>query len=219
MPDLLYSLQTEYRLRYLLVAPTASASAHQPRPVLCFLHGYDEGPPTGIEDGLTRHGPLRSGNNVPALTEFIVIAPQMPARGDLWYRYADDVQQIVATVQKRCGGDAQRLYLTGFSYGGNGVFDVALRQPRRWAALWAVDPTRIPTRDPGRPVWLSIGAVARQRQKEFAAALGLKRCAPADCSDRVVMDQGADHVNSAKLAYRDERIYTWMLSKRIRASV
>ncbi|HET7363635.1 MAG TPA: prolyl oligopeptidase family serine peptidase [Burkholderiales bacterium] len=72
--------------------------------------------------------------------EFIVLAPQLPRAGDLWHRYADDVRALVADVCAKQAVDAARLYLTGFSYGGNGVFDLGLAQPDLWAALWAVDP-------------------------------------------------------------------------------
>ena len=52
-----------------------------------------------------------------------------------------------------------------------GVFDLAIRRPGRWAALWAVDPTRVPPDDPGLPVWLSIGAAARPLTPAFASTL------------------------------------------------
>jgi dienelactone hydrolase len=103
------------------------------------------------------------------------------------------------------------LYLTGFSFGGNGVFDLSLHQSGQWAALWAVDPTRVPAHDPGCPVWLTVGAIVRPRKDDFIRALDLK---PFDTdAARVIADEGADHVGSATLAYQDERIYSWLLSK------
>jgi hypothetical protein len=45
-----------------------------------------------MEDALTRHGPLRRENPVEVLQDFIVIAPQLPVRGDIWRRYADAVR-------------------------------------------------------------------------------------------------------------------------------
>jgi poly(3-hydroxybutyrate) depolymerase len=187
-------------LRYLLSVPSAPG----PRPVLCFLHGYDEAAPMDIRRALTLHGPLRPGN--PPL-DFIVVAPQLPRAGDVWHRYADDVRGIVSAVQARHDGDAARTYLTGFSFGGNGVFDLALAQPGIWAALWAVDPTRVPQRDPGLPVWLSFGEVARRQTPGFTRVLSLRAE-----GDRVGLDEGEDHVGSAAHAYRDERIYRWLLA-------
>ncbi|HEY0036641.1 MAG TPA: hypothetical protein VGB66_08145 [Longimicrobium sp.] len=145
-------------MRYLLSVPDGAPSG--PRPVLCFLHGYDEAAPTEIFEGVTRHGPLRPGSDGSAMQQMIVVAPQLPAAGDIWRRYADVVRDIVSRVQAEHGGDPARTYLTGFSFGGNGVFDLALCQPGFWAALWPVDPTRVPGGDPGLPVWMSSGEVS-----------------------------------------------------------
>jgi predicted peptidase len=186
------------------------------RPVLCFLHGYGEAAPLAIEQALRRHGPLRLGTPARALQPFLVMAPQLPRRGDVWREQASAVREIVREVQRECGGDPSRTYLTGFSYGGNGVFDLAALQPDLWAALWAVDPTRVPPRRLERPVWLSIGEAARHSAERFVSALALQ---PAEASgfagDRLFLDEGADHVGSAALAYRDERIYSWLLSKQL----
>ena len=204
-------------LRYLLSAPTASAD--EPRPVLCFLHGYDEAAPLEIHRALTRHGPLRQGNPSEVADRFIIIAPQLsPSGGDVWHRHADTVQQIVTEVREDYGGDARRTYLTGFSFGGNGVFDLALAQPDLWAALWPVDPTRVPTRDPQRPIWLSFGQVSRRRKKAFLRTLDLAPLKEVASGDRVYLDQGQDHAGSARLAYQDSQIYKWLLSKELPAA-
>ena len=200
-------------LRYLLRPPSRGSAAL--RPVLFFLHGYDEGAPMPIGDALTRHGPLRPGNPSAALSPFVVVAPQMPVRGDVWHRYAEHVRAIVKEVHAHHGGDPQRTYLTGFSFGGNGVFDLALLQPRTWAALWAVDPTRVPGRDPGVPIWLSIGEISSYRTRVFMNALRLRAGDGDAASDRIYLDQAADHVGSARLAYSDERIYSWLLAKQL----
>lgn len=182
-------------------------------PVLCFLHGYDEGAPTPLREGVTRHGPLRAGSAPRAVEEFIVVAPQLPRMGDHWHLHADAVRAIVEEVRAAHGGDARRTYLTGFSFGGNGVFDLALAQPGYWAALWPVDPTRVPRGDPARPVWLSIGAAARRGTAGFIRTLGLQPAGPAPAGDRIYLDEGEDHVGSATRAYRDERIYGWLLAQ------
>jgi hypothetical protein len=199
-------------LRYLLSRPSAASATS--RPVLVFLHGYDEGAPMDIHQALTLHGPLRTDNPAVAREAFIVVAPQLPVRGDYWLRSADAVRDVVRQVQAEHGGDPARTYLTGFSFGGNGVFDLALAQPDLWAALWSVDPTRVPRRDPGLPVWLSSGAISRRLQAVFNAALRLEHADADPSGDRVYTDEGMDHVGTATLAYRDERIYRWLLEWR-----
>lgn len=210
-----FLLEAQAALPSLLALPGDRRSRKTPWPMLCFLHGYDEGPPAKIEEGVAKHGPLRPENVIRVLKDFIVIAPQLPMRGDLWGRFADGVQQVVRNAQKTYGGDPKRTYLTGFSFGGNGVFDLALLQPDFWAALWAVDPTRPPIRDPKRPVWLSFGEVARYNKEGFIRALNLAELGESGGADRVYLDEGSNHVGSATLAYRDERIYSWLLSKHL----
>jgi predicted peptidase len=197
-------------MRHLVSLPAGPG----PHPLLCFLHGYDEAAPGPIDEALRRHGPLRSGNPARITEEFIVLAPQLPQAGDLWRQYAAKVRTLVEEAIARYGADAERLYLTGFSYGANGVFDLALLQPRVWAALWPVDPTRAPARDPQVPVWLSFGEIARHHKSRFVAALRLKAAHGDLDADRVFVDRGDDHVGAARRAYSDARIYDWLLQHR-----
>lgn len=202
-------------LPYLLSVPAPRPEAPEALPLLCFLHGYDEAAPVEIRRGVARHGPLRPGSSARAREDFIVVAPQLPRAGDLWHRHAGDVREIVEQVRSAHSVDPRRTYLSGFSFGGNGVFDLALLQPGVWAALWPVDPTRAPRADPGRPVWLSIGGVARHGRAGFIRALGLEPVAGAPQGDRLYLDEGEDHVGSATRAYGDDRIYAWLLSKQL----
>jgi predicted peptidase len=183
--------------------------------VLCFLHGYGEAAPRPIEQALKRHGPLRSGNPASVSARFVIVAPQLPIRGDVWLEHARAVREMVVEVQERCCGDPSRTYLTGFSYGADGVFDFGALQPDFWAALWAVDPTRVPPRALERPVWLSIGDAARHDAERFVRMLGLHAAAADRTGDRVFRDEGADHVECATRAYRDARIYSWLLTKQL----
>ena len=192
-------------LRYLVSAPPA-ARRGESLPLLCFLHGYGESAPLALDKALRMHGPLASTSAAIVQREFIVVAPQLPLAGDIWHRYAPDVLDVLAEVAGEQPIDGARRYLTGFSYGGNGVFDLALMQPDVWAALWAVDPTRVPQKAPAQPAWISAGEVARSQQRAFVRALALRAQ-----GERVWADDGEDHVGSARVAYADERIYRWLL--------
>jgi predicted peptidase len=202
-------------LRYLLSLPAGG----EPAPLLCFLHGYDEAAPMPLERGVTKHGPLRTGSAAIARDSFVIVAPQLPRAGDLWLRYADAVLEIIASAANATRVDPSRRYLTGFSFGGNGVFELGGAHPDFWAALWAVDPTRVPREPPPLPVWLSMGQVARIRSKGFVQTLGLVDAttlasASLAHTDRVFTDEGHDHVGSATHAYADTRCYEWLLARR-----
>uniref|UniRef100_A0AC35GNL5 Phospholipase/carboxylesterase/thioesterase domain-containing protein n=1 Tax=Panagrolaimus sp. PS1159 TaxID=55785 RepID=A0AC35GNL5_9BILA len=142
-------------LPYLLSVPLNNKPANG-FPLICFLHGYDEAEPHNIFEALTKHGPLNPKNPPRVKQDFIIVAPQMPRAGDLWRQFSNQVYEIAENVQKDYNGDINRTYFTGFSFGGNGVFDVAEANPRFWAALWPVDLTRVPKNDPNRPVWISV---------------------------------------------------------------
>ena len=116
-------------------------------------------------------------------------------------------------VQQQFNGDPTRTFLTGFSFGGNGVFDLALAQPGTWSAIWAVDPTRVPPRRPVMPIWLSFGEIARHRKQIFIDVLDLKPAGVDPSAPGVFDDTGQDHVGSARLAYQSEQIYRWLLAR------
>ncbi|KAI1709885.1 hypothetical protein Ddc_13711 [Ditylenchus destructor] len=159
---------TSASLPYLLIVPS-DAEKQGEWPVLCFLHGNDEAAPCPIREGVTRQGPLN-----PTIRR--------------------ECKDIATSVQHEHGGDPNRTYLTGFSYGGNGVFDLGIEQPDFWSALWPVDPTRVPKEEVKQPIWISIGAAARRLTASYIQQ---------------------DHVGSARKAYKDERIYDWLLAKRL----
>jgi predicted peptidase len=69
----------------------------------------------------------------------IVIFPQA-ARGSTWSSSAmpEMVMAEIEMVSAEFHGDKTRTYLSGFSMGGDGVYDVAARWPERFAALIAI---------------------------------------------------------------------------------
>lgn len=181
-------------------------------PLLCFLHGRDEAAPADPLDALTRFGPLSPGAPAEWVNRFLVVAPQLPRAGDLWHEQAQAVRSLVLRLQAEYGTDPARRYLTGFSYGGNGVFDLALEQPGFWAALWAVDPTRHPRRPLAEPVWLSIGPCVRLHEQAFIASLQSQPAGNDRLASRIHLDEGDDHTGCAERAYADARIYGWLLA-------
>ncbi|MBI4519154.1 MAG: hypothetical protein HY699_25465 [Deltaproteobacteria bacterium] len=145
-------------------------------PVLCFLHGDKEcgrGPDKGkeIERAMSEHGPLLADESCSiARAKFIIVCPQLPyPGGDVWRNHCGAVLQIVRQMHEREQGDPTATYLAGFSYGGDGVFDIAaMGSDISWKALWGVDPTREPIGKPGCATWLSAGPRARAAKQAAA---------------------------------------------------
>jgi len=98
-------------------------------PVLIFLHGSGE-----RGDDLNRvaiHGPLRlvrEGKELP----FIIIAPQAP-EGQDWN--VARLDKTLSNALKNLNADENRLYLTGLSRGGLGVWNWTIAHPDKFAAI------------------------------------------------------------------------------------
>ena len=167
-----------------------------------------------IHQAMGRHGPLRAASSYLGREKFIVVAPQLPEGkgGDVWSSRAKDVRTILEKVTKEYHADPQRAYLTGFSYGANGVLEIASANPKLWAALWPVDPSRHVTKKVNLPTWLWFGTF--QPQANTSNATGL-----AEVNENAALktNQGhtrleLDHPATSHFAYTQERPYQWLLS-------
>ena len=98
--------------------------------LLCFLHGYGEAAPLpSSERALSFPWPPARRAAAPlARREFIVVAPQLPAgRATLGPPCGAQCGTLINEVRATHCVDPRRMYLTGFSFGGNGVFDLGER--------------------------------------------------------------------------------------------
>jgi predicted peptidase len=101
------------------------------KPVILFLHGAGERGTDGIRQKETGLGPALRKNPVPA----IVVYPQLPPDAQWLGEHADAAMQALDDAIREFDGDPQRVYLTGMSLGGYGVWHLALAHPDRFAAL------------------------------------------------------------------------------------
>jgi predicted peptidase len=188
-------------------------------PVLIFLHGDGEAAPMKLQNAMKMHGPLRESSGTKATERFVVVAPQLPAhkRGDAWATQAEAVRDIGLDVVGEHDCNAAQIYLTGFSFGGNGVLEIGVGQPNDWAALWPVDPTRPLQKSTDRPIWVSGGPRARPSKETFRKVWEVQDRVPdANPHPTRVYDEDLrlDHVGTAVAAYADDAIYTWLLTHR-----
>ena len=117
--------------RYQVFVPASAAGGRTPA-VIVFLHGSGERGDDGDKPTRVGIGPYIRAHQggFPA----IVVFPQAP-EGTEWSDNAALVFATLDAASREFHGDPQRTYLTGLSMGGYGTWDIALRQPDRFAAL------------------------------------------------------------------------------------
>ena len=105
-------------------------SAGRPLPTMLFLHGYNPPNPPYVRwwSVAERH------NGVAERHDMIVLEPM--GRGNVDYRWMGerDVLRCLGEARRRFTIDANRVYLTGESMGGNGTWLIASRNPQVFAA-------------------------------------------------------------------------------------
>jgi predicted peptidase len=130
--------------RYLVFVPARAAGGHTP-PVILFLHGTGERGNDGDKPVRVGLGPhvLAHRADFPA----IVVFPQAPDGRDWNGGTATMALAILDRATQEFHGDPDRTYLTGLSMGGYGTWELALLQPRRFAALVPICGGLLPPRD------------------------------------------------------------------------
>jgi len=177
--------------------------------LLLFLHGSAE---RGDDRSLLKHhGPLKHIDEGQAFP-FIVLAPQCPHE-DSWLPEA--LSDLLDDICTRCLVDTDRMYVTGFSMGGFGTWDMAHAYPDRFAAIAPIagygdraDMARIAR----LPVWAFNGARDYEgAEASHRAAVEALRAAGGQPRYTVYAD--ADH-DAWSRAYADPELYQWLLSHR-----
>jgi predicted peptidase len=123
-------------LKYLLYVPE-SYQAQTPMPLILFLHGSGErgdDPMQVMNYGLPRH--LKTAQDFP----FLVVMPQCPAE-TRWTVWLDALVTTLDAVMQQYAVDTRRVYLIGFSMGGEGTWKLAAHAPERFAAVAPVSPS------------------------------------------------------------------------------
>lgn len=100
-------------------------------PLVVFLHGRGE---RGNDLNLLKRQALpkyisEENTDYP----FVMIAPQLPENEEEWY--TGDLMKLIEEIESDYSIDEDRIYLTGISLGGNGVWKVATDFPDKFAAI------------------------------------------------------------------------------------
>jgi len=195
--------------QYLLYLPAEYGKDERQWPLLVFLHGSGE---RGSDvNAVARNGPPKlaaTGRVLP----FILASPQCPERVE-WY--GPEVDEFVEQLAQRYRVDRKRIYLTGLSMGGFGVWATGIFNPDRYAALVPIcgggwEPANA-ARLKNVPVWAFHGAKdpevpleAEQRYVDEVNAVGGR------AKFTVYPETGHDAWTAA---YADPELYEWLLKQ------
>jgi predicted esterase len=187
-----------------------------PFPLIVFLHGYGERTPETIfSAGLPRVLNTRLGD--PANRErfeFVGFFPIIRTGNWLTEVYeVHDAMRALDYVMERHRIDPTRVYLTGLSNGGSGVWRLAEDYPDKWAALAPVSAFTAPDAARVRhlPAWVFHGARDKQAPVDEArAAVRQLQKAKADVRYTEFPDKG--HLISHEV-YGSDDLYRWFAGK------
>lgn len=197
--------------RYWLFLPAGYDRDKRRWPLMLFLHGMGE---RGDDLKLViRHGPpklITEGHEFP----FIVISPQCPG-DEVWSPIK--LNALTNDVVKRYRVDRERVYVTGLSMGGHGTWYLALKYPRRFAAIAPVCGAGNPDaahKIKHLPTWIFHGerdeVVSCERSREMARAL--RKCGG---KPRLTIYPNVKH-DSWTRTYKNPKFYDWLLKQRRR---
>jgi predicted peptidase len=219
------------RHRYQVFVP-AAGTARGKAPVVVFLHGSGERGDDNRSQVAVGLGPhlRRHADSFPA----IVVFPQAPADSE-WNQLVEVVFAQLDAATLEFDGDPDRTSLTGLSMGGYGVWELALRQPGRFAALVPVCGGLLHPRRPSMavtgledaadphaivaqrlrevPVWLFHGARDESVPVEYSRRLAAALQAAGARDARYTEFPDADH-NSWDAAYATPELWTWLFAQR-----
>jgi predicted peptidase len=197
-----------YDLSYWLHRPERLA---EPSPLVLFLHGAGE---RGDDlDLVAVHGPpkqAKAGRSLP----FMLAAPHCPA--DSWWSWQlEALDALLDDLLKAHPIDPSRVYLTGLSMGGMGVWELAARYPDRFAALVPICGSAGPWlagRVAGLPVW-----AFHNEDDQAVPVTGTTKIIEVlrkhDGDVRATINPTGGH-DAWTAAYDDPALYDWLLRQR-----
>lgn len=199
---------------YWLFLPGDYDAGRQQRwPFLLFLHGAGE---RGDDWTLVKkHGPPKLADSQTDFP-FVLVSPQCPR--DLWWDDDGLIRQLarlVDAIGQELAIDPNRLYLTGLSMGGYGVWKLACEHPQRYAALAPIcgggDPTQA-HKLASMPIWAFHGALDDVVPQEQTIAM-IEGVEDAGGQPRLTIYPDVAH-DSWTITYDNPQLYEWLLAQR-----
>ncbi|AUS04222.1 prolyl oligopeptidase family serine peptidase [Pseudotamlana carrageenivorans] len=196
-------------MQYLLYTPSQN---NEQSPLVIFLHGGAESD-TDLNVAKAHGIPKRiaEGKDFP----FYVFAPLNPNKKGLW----DDrtIHKMAMSLADSLPIDKKRIYLAGLSRGGDGIWRMAVNNPKTYAAMISVCAADIPMIylkwAKNLPVWFFHGekdtVVPVEQTKE--AYNTLKKL---NQNTKLTLYPNATH-DSWTETYNNEAVYSWLLKQHL----
>jgi len=224
----------DQRLQYLLQTPLEDKKKPQAGwPLLLFLHGYGE---CGNDIGMVKkHGPPKLTGQFDSLANCVIVSPQCPRKS--WWR-VEVLKELVEEVVRQQGNiDPNRLYVTGLSMGGYGIWSFISHYPNFFAAAIPIcgggNPFHLPANRPpiksgiknefkleglkkarDLPIWAFHGTKDHSVPiKETEMLIGLLREA-GSTQVRFTSYPGTGHVAAWQKAYNNPKVWAWLFTKK-----
>ncbi|HUI70248.1 MAG TPA: prolyl oligopeptidase family serine peptidase [Spirochaetia bacterium] len=202
-------------VRYLLYLPGSYSSNERKKwPLILFLHGSTE---KGSDVQIVK----RSG--LPAYLEqlrgfpFIVISPQLDADQERWD--PTEIKMLLDAVLPGLRVDRDRIYLTGWSLGANGVWRMAIKYPYLFAAIAPIagwGDTNGAKALKNTPTWVFHGAKDTNVPPGESSSM-VEALRKEGAKVRFTLYPDLDH-ECWMLTYQNDKLYDWFLQhRRIRA--
>jgi poly(3-hydroxybutyrate) depolymerase len=199
----------------LVHVPLAAELADSARlPLLVYLHGtIERGEPL---DKLREYGVPHVIDEAPDAFPMFAASPQLTDRNGKWApeRVIEVVDYMLAKYPQI---DPDRVYLTGFSYGGGGAWRTAVAYPDRFAAVVPIAGYGAPNQAcklKDRPVWAFHGDkdtnVPLAQSQNMVDAI--ERCGGTQV--KLTVYEGVAHQPAWQQAYRDPALIEWLLAQR-----
>jgi predicted peptidase len=191
--------------KYFVVLPENYAQ-QQTYPLILFLHGAG----CGSDDfKVFKSWGLGDYADSTANFPFVVVAPQTQEN---WYPPL--LSNVIDQVCRNYSIDSTRIYVTGFSMGGYGTYNLALAYPKRFAAIVPVCGYGFLDRAcemAQLPVWLfhNEGDPTVESQYSHAMIDSLLKCGALEVRSTFYLE--TTH-NAWTAAYHNPELYSWLLS-------
>ncbi len=203
--------QKQFALNYILRQPSTSSGK---KPLLIFLHGSGE-KGSKIEDlsKLTTYGPLKYLATNPI--DAFVLAPQCPEQQ---YWNNESLYALVQEIINQYDVDTSRIYLTGFSMGAWGTWNMAYQYPNLFAAIVPVAGyvDRIPMIEKCKIAHLPTRIFHGLQDSVVDVYYSIKIYNYLkDCNRNIELNilPNVNH-DTHKYVYETQEIYDWMLKQR-----